>query len=76
MQRLFGPGTESQFCIGSLRDPDLLREMDAVAEEIIVSPMAHVQAAARFGPHKQLKLMPLNLSNDTIQEMLFNYLFR
>lgn len=76
IQRLFGPGTESQFCIASLRDTDLLREMDAVAEEIIVSPMAHAQAAARFEPHKQLKLMPLNLSNDTIQEMLFNYLFR
>ncbi len=50
--------------------------MDAVAEEIIVSPMAHAQAVVLFGPQKQLKLMPLNLSNDTIQEMLFNYLFR
>ena len=76
MQRLFGPGRESQFVVASLQDENLLREMESLAEEIIVSHLAHPQAVTRFGPQKRLKLMPLNLSDDTIQEMLFHYLFR
>jgi DNA-binding transcriptional regulator YhcF (GntR family) len=73
--RIFGAEDASQFIVASLEDEDVLREMEVRAEEIIVSPMARTQASARFGPQKRLKSMPVNLSDDTIHDMLFHYLF-
>jgi DNA-binding transcriptional regulator YhcF (GntR family) len=74
LRRIFGDDA-SQFIVASLEDEEALRQMETRAEEITVSPMARAQASVRFGPQKRLKLMPANLSDDTIHDMLFHYLF-
>lgn len=72
---IFPPSNAACFVIASLHEEDILCRIADEAVEILVSPSAHAEARRRFGPLKRLQPIPSNLSDDTVDEMVFNYLF-
>jgi DNA-binding transcriptional regulator YhcF (GntR family) len=73
--KALGASQASRFIVCSLQDHEVLRQFDQEAEEILIAPATRAEAHARFGSSKRLRVLPSNLSDDTVDEIVFNYLF-
>lgn len=75
IDRIFEPTKANQFVVSALEDREAIARVAATAEVVLVTPMAYAAAQAVFDGRIRLEWMPSNVSSDTIDAMLFHYLF-